>query len=162
MMDIRMPVMNGVEATRRIKNSEGGTDTVVIAVSASAMEEERIEVLSCGADDFIRKPFKEHLVLEALKHHLKINYSCEGDESCQEPAHATHNDFDPDLIPGTVKENIVKAVHGGYHEDLLTLISEVGKSDPGMGKYLKGLADEYEYSRLLSIFSPRNTKEDAS
>ena len=73
-MDMRMPVMDGYEATRRIKGTDQGKGTVVIALTASAFEENRKQVLSAGCDGFIRKPFREEEVFEALSHHLGVRF----------------------------------------------------------------------------------------
>ena len=66
-MDIRMPVMNGLEATRRIKGNEAGVDTKIVALTAHALEEERIEILEAGCDDFIRKPYRASEIFDALR-----------------------------------------------------------------------------------------------
>jgi CheY-like chemotaxis protein len=50
-----MPVMDGHEAIRRIRAMAGGEDTKIIAVTASAMDENRQELMRIGADDFISK-----------------------------------------------------------------------------------------------------------
>jgi PAS domain S-box-containing protein len=58
-MDMRMPVMNGYEATQHIKASPGGQNTKILALTASSFEEERARILEAGCDDFLRKPFRE-------------------------------------------------------------------------------------------------------
>ena len=58
-MDFRMPVMDGHEAIRRIRAMAGGADPKIIAVTASAMDENRQQLMEIGADDFISKPFRE-------------------------------------------------------------------------------------------------------
>ena len=57
-MDIQMPVMNGIEATQRIRAMEEGTGlhTPIIAVSAYALPGERKEILDSGLDVHISKP----------------------------------------------------------------------------------------------------------
>jgi CheY-like chemotaxis protein len=62
-MDMRMPVMDGYEATKQIKATIKGQATTVIALTATSLEEERAIVLSAGCDDFIRKPFREADIL---------------------------------------------------------------------------------------------------
>src|ERR1700683_794730 len=58
LMDFRRPVMDGHEAIRRIRAMAGGKEIKIIAVTASAMDENRQELLKIGADDFISKPFQ--------------------------------------------------------------------------------------------------------
>lgn len=73
-MDMRMPVMDGYEATRRIKAHLKGQATVIIALSASAFDEERTVVFSAGCDDFVRKPFHEEAIFEKMAQHLGVRY----------------------------------------------------------------------------------------
>ncbi len=74
LMDMHMPVLNGYEATYQIKASPAGKNTIVIALTASAFEEQRQVILAAGCDDFIRKPFQEAELLEKLSQHLNITY----------------------------------------------------------------------------------------
>jgi chemotaxis response regulator CheB len=77
-MDLRMPVMDGYEATRRIKAEEGGQQTIIVALTASAFEEDR-QVLEIGCDDFVRKPFHQTVLFETLAHHLDMRYTYAGE-----------------------------------------------------------------------------------
>ncbi|MEI6430504.1 MAG: response regulator, partial [Pseudanabaena sp. ELA607] len=73
-MDMRMPVMDGYEATKHIKSTTKGNATAVIALTASVLEEEKAIVLSAGCDDFLRKPFKEQVIFEALTKYLGVQF----------------------------------------------------------------------------------------
>ncbi|GBF80917.1 PAS domain S-box protein [Aphanothece sacrum] len=73
-MDMRMPVIDGYKATQRIKATTKGQATVIIALTASAFEEERNVVLSAGCDDFMRKPFREEVLWEKIAQHLGVRY----------------------------------------------------------------------------------------
>ena len=68
LMDIRMPEMNGLDATRIIK--EVSTDTPVVALSAYAFEENIREAKAAGCDDFMAKPFKVENLIEMVKKYL--------------------------------------------------------------------------------------------
>ncbi|MCX5882447.1 MAG: ATP-binding protein, partial [Deltaproteobacteria bacterium] len=151
MMDIRMPVMDGVEATKRIKATESGKDTIVIAVSASALEEQRIGVLEYGADAFIRKPFKESVILSEIQHFLGVAYRYESPEpetagGTVLPAPQSLSDLPAELVNG-----MRSAINGGYHEELMALIETVAQQNPSAAQALRQLADEYRYEQLLAL-----------
>ena len=71
LMDIQMPVMNGIEATLRIRETEEvlGTDDPVkiIAMTANTMQEDVEKCLNSGMDAFLEKPFKVDDLVNVLK-----------------------------------------------------------------------------------------------
>jgi len=71
-MDIQMPEMDGVEATRRIINEFGQKRPLIIALTANAMEEDRKFYLASGIDDYISKPIKFEDVFEMISKHREI------------------------------------------------------------------------------------------
>ncbi|MEH1986219.1 extracellular solute-binding protein [Nostoc sp.] len=73
-MDMRMPVMDGYEATKQIRATLKGQATVIIALTASAFDEERFVVLSAGCNDFVRKPFREEVILNMMSKYLGVRY----------------------------------------------------------------------------------------
>ncbi len=74
-MDIRMPEMDGMQATRKIKASEAGAQTKIVALTAHALEDERNEILAAGCDDFIRKPYQDVEIFEALERNLGVRFA---------------------------------------------------------------------------------------
>jgi PAS domain S-box-containing protein len=66
LLDLRMPGMDGLEATRRLRAMPLTRDVVIIAVSASAFEEHRERCLQAGADDFLAKPFRLERLLDMM------------------------------------------------------------------------------------------------
>jgi signal transduction histidine kinase/CheY-like chemotaxis protein len=73
-MDMRMPVMDGYEATKQIKAHLKGQATAIIALTASTLEEERAIILSAGCDDFVRKPFREQVIFDKIAQYLGVRY----------------------------------------------------------------------------------------
>lgn len=83
-MDMRMPSMDGYTATRRIRELEqteptfqrsdrpGGTK--IIALTASAFEDQREGILAVGCDDFVHKPFHTDEIFRKISHHLGVRY----------------------------------------------------------------------------------------
>ena len=67
-MDMRMPELDGIEATRRLMEEFGGTGLKVVATSASALAHEREQYLKAGCDDFVAKPFRAERIYACLLH----------------------------------------------------------------------------------------------
>lgn len=72
LMDKEMPEMSGIEVVRRIKENEAWAKIPVIFLTADKDPETEVECLSCGADDFIIKPFVPLVVNTRVKNILEI------------------------------------------------------------------------------------------
>jgi CheY-like chemotaxis protein len=70
LMDIQLPGMDGLEATRRIKEDPKLREIPVIALTAYAMDSDRTEALAAGCDDYLAKPFEPVQLLEIVKKHI--------------------------------------------------------------------------------------------
>jgi HPt (histidine-containing phosphotransfer) domain-containing protein len=66
-MDMQMPVMGGLEATRRFREQESGPRTPVVAMTANAMEADRDACLAAGMDDFLAKPVRAADLLAVIR-----------------------------------------------------------------------------------------------
>jgi CheY-like chemotaxis protein len=73
-MDLRMPVMDGYEATRQIKALSKEEPPIIIALTGSAFEEERFTALAKGFDDFVRKPFRVETIFTRMREYLGVRY----------------------------------------------------------------------------------------
>ena len=70
LMDVQMPVLNGLEATRVIRNLENGKGVPIVAITAGAIKSEKEACLECGMDDYLSKPFVKEDLFAVLKRHL--------------------------------------------------------------------------------------------
>lgn len=69
LMDMMMPIMDGLEATRHLRAAETGRRTPIIAMTANAMASDRDRCLAAGMDDYISKPIKAPELKQMLQHH---------------------------------------------------------------------------------------------
>lgn len=69
LMDIQMPVMNGIVTAEKIRETESGSDThiPIIAITANAMIGDREKCLAAGIDEYLAKPFQPSLLIEKIK-----------------------------------------------------------------------------------------------
>jgi len=74
LLDLVMPVMDGFEAARRMRDAPDLADLVIIALSASVFEQDRRRSATAGCQDFIAKPVDAGLLLEKLREHLSLEW----------------------------------------------------------------------------------------
>ncbi len=156
-MDMRMPVMDGYEATRQIKASTQGQATVIVALTASSYEEERGILLSAGCDDFIRKPFKEKTLFEVMQKHLGISYIYEpnGDvppQSVEVPIQAMNE------VLRAMPLDWLQALHraavdadGGV---ILHLVQQVPEHQGAIAQGIVQWVENFRFDKIIDITEP--------
>jgi signal transduction histidine kinase len=156
LMDIRMPVIDGLEAARQIKASLEGQATVIIALSASSFEEDRIPMLSAGCDDFIRKPFREGDIYEKLSHHLGVEFVYADKTvpvvSRTITSFVTANDIQ--ILPVQWRADFYQAVLALDLTVMIELLEAIRPQYPQIADYLTELANQFQYDKIQSLFLP--------
>jgi CheY-like chemotaxis protein len=87
LMDVHMPELDGLEATRRLRARPGGEAPLIIGVSASAASEDIQSCLEAGMDDFLAKPVTQGRLLDTLLRHLDASVA-RGDKLVDGPRRA--------------------------------------------------------------------------
>jgi len=155
LMDFLMPVMDGLEAIRRIRASDGGAQTKIIAVTASAMDDNRQELMSNGADDFMGKPFREEELFQKIQAHLGVEFLYADDPADAAPEEVS--ELTPESLsrlPQGLIHLMREAVIGADLDQLLATIQDAEPLAPEVARGLRSLADRFEYQRLLDLFGP--------
>jgi len=156
LMDMRMPGMDGYEATRRIKATERGAVTPIIAVTATSFDDARERVMATGADAYIRKPFRTHEIFEALHKCLGVELVYEERETAPMTTPAAAAPLSREAVAELTEEMVTairEAVEQGDMSRLTALIKEVEASNPALAAGLRSLAAAYDYEKLLELFS---------
>jgi CheY-like chemotaxis protein len=154
LMDVHMPVMDGLEATRRIKADPRGKETIIVTLTASAMDADRRTAFQSGADDFLAKPCREEELLRKIGMVLNIVYDYEQTNEGRDekrPAVALSAERLGHLPPGLVEELSVATRTGKKKQldKLIVNVREIGDSDSAIA--LQELADNYEYDALTRL-----------
>jgi signal transduction histidine kinase/ActR/RegA family two-component response regulator len=152
LMDVRMPVMDGLEATRRIRANPAGQDTVIIGLTASALEDDRRSVLDTGMDDYLLKPYREDKLLETIQARLHLVYLYAGSAPLREPEpmDAPGPPVNPELSAELIGR-LQSAVVNGEKALLDRLIETVKERDARSAGFLQELADKYDYDALAHV-----------
>jgi CheY-like chemotaxis protein len=155
-MDVQMPIMDGLEATRRIRADLEGSDTVIIALTASALDGDRRLAMESGVSDFLSKPLRENVLLKLLQVRLGLSYQyAKREPAAEDPSNST-----PGLAPIPTKLEEVEAgllaalrqaVVNGEKDTLDGLIQQVEEQHGGCAGVLRELADKYEYDALTHL-----------
>ncbi|EFI33634.1 PAS/PAC sensor hybrid histidine kinase [Desulfonatronospira thiodismutans ASO3-1] len=150
LMDMRMPVMDGYEAVERVRGLPGGRDCFIMAVTASAFEEDRQEILNTGVDAYLRKPFQNVELLEELGKGLHLQYIYACNDAPGENAAGPHACLAAPGLPGHILEDLSLAVSEG---DILVLEKIAGKlhrTDPDAADTLLKMIQNYDYRGIES------------
>ena len=169
LMDMRMPVMDGYEATKIIKQKmidnqvEDHKNTTIIALTATAFNEDRKFMLELGCNDFIRKPFQEDILLNKIAQYLGVEYIYESD--------LNHNNINSSeqkkiqkLTPEALKvmpEKWCNFLHDQAtncnQDSVLQLLSEIPEHHQNLKMQLEELADNYQFDEICNLSEQMNS-----
>jgi CheY-like chemotaxis protein len=164
-MDMQMPYVDGHEATRRIRGA-GDSGTVIVALSASAFEEDRERALAEGCDDFVRKPFRAEELFEMLAKHLGVRFIYE-EEASSAAVRSSHGAgltvksstlLDLSGLPRESLAELRRATILADTRRLLGAIEMVSEVDPGLADDLRGHASRFDYRSILAAIDVTGVK----
>jgi PAS domain S-box-containing protein len=152
-MDMRMPVMNGYEATDHIRAHTKGQATAIVALTASVLEEERAVILDAGCDDFLRKPFKEQEIFDTMHKHMGVEYIYE------EPIITSDKETETEVLTPNNLATLPAQLLAGFEDatdrsdpDMIeSLINEIRLQHPTLANGLAELAEIFDYDAILDL-----------
>ena len=148
-MDRRMPVMDGTEATRRIRSLPDGKEVIIVAVTASAFQEDHDEMTRAGMNDFVRKPYRSSEIYECMARHLGVRYVYSNEPAA---GNAPTAELTPAMLQGlapALRSKLGGALLSLDSERINVVIQDIAQIDEPLAKILAHLADNFDYPAIL-------------
>ncbi len=154
-MDMRMPVLNGYEATEQIKSTVKGQATVIIALTASVFEEEKSLVLSRGCDDFLRKPFRSEEIFQTMEKYLGVKYVYAEDNNQFTNDSKISQDMKDELkiLPRELLNDLESAIQFVDLDKIHLLLQTIEGKNSLIVSRLQSYLDNFEYETVLNIIN---------
>jgi two-component system, sensor histidine kinase ChiS len=164
-MDMRMKVMDGYAATEQIRrelkesqsNGHPPASVVIIALTASAFEQDHSRILASGCDDIVTKPYLESTIFEKLEQYLRVRFRYSTDSFSKAASDAPFGSTDQDLTARlkAVPEELLKQMHRATLKGSTTMtlqtIDEIGKSDEALAAALRQMVKAYRMHELIIL-----------
>ncbi|NET46243.1 GAF domain-containing protein [Okeania sp. SIO2B3] len=160
LMDMRMPVMNGYEATTNIRSKLKGKSTKIIALTASAFEEDKRAILSAGCDDFVRKPFQESELLKKIGKYLEVKYIY----AAQKINNENINENSPEKIlnyseitakiakmPLEWTKKLNHAASMGSDDEIFQLLKQIPQGNATLTTALTDLVENFRFDIIIDL-----------
>ena len=152
-MDLRMPVMDGYEATRQIRAQPQGGETVILALTASVFEDERPQAIAAGCNDFIRKPFREEELFAKMAHYLGVHYRYESIDPISIPE-ATPADLTAallliDRMPAEWRSQLHQAATQVDADRILRSMDLIPPEYSPLAMAISDLMNHYRFDRIV-------------
>ena len=159
-MDMRMPVLNGYEATRQIKARPAGQATTIIALTASSFEEEQAVIMAAGCDDFLRKPFREADIFSLMEKHLGIQfiYAEPATDTSQPQEILTPAELA--LLPPELLSKFYRAVKSLDLARIEAQLEEIGQHQPHFIAPLNQFIHNFRFAELLALIEETQTHHE--
>lgn len=150
LMDMRMPVMDGLAATQYIKGRPQGEETAIIALTASAFEEDHAMILAAGSNDFVRKPFRERELLNTIARHLGIEYVYKSRDKMK-TAETPLTVSDMTAIPLHLLDGLHQATIQADIDLMFHYIEQISKVAPHISQLLTECANKFDYDQIIAL-----------
>jgi|GEM_PF-2214592 len=163
-MDMHMPVMDGYEATRRIRQLPGGKDVKIIALTATAFKEQASHILSVGCNDLLYKPYAEQDIFSAMAKFLPLHYVYETQEVQR----------DTDVMSGPKLESqdfqrldneallqLLGAAKVGDIAEMLSLTASLSEENSALKAKLQRYINEFQLQSLIQVLEDMLAQQHA-
>jgi len=161
-MDMQMPVMNGYQAIEQIKATPKGKETIIIALTASAFDEDYHKIIALGCNDFVRKPFKEQEIFGKIQQYLDVSYVYQDqqlDLTHQPPTNGERNHLvreDFAVMPLSWRQQLHQAAYLANEAEIAQLVQQIPRTERFLLERLTELVNRLLFEEIEVLTQPES------
>lgn len=157
-MDMRMPVMDGYEATARIRELPGGDAVKIVAITASAFKEQRKHILEAGCDEVVHKPVQSHEIFDAMAQQLSVRYIYEEQREAVLAEAATLTGEMMEVLPTVLRQALRDAALNLDASAANQVIQRIRSDHPEIADRLQLLVEEFSFDQIMTLLDGENER----
>jgi signal transduction histidine kinase/DNA-binding response OmpR family regulator len=150
-MDMRMPGMDGYEATKIIRSMPGGQEVVIVAITASVLDEQKGEILAAGCDDLVRKPFKEYEIFETMSAQLGVEYRYKAVSAAPKPQSVRLTAGMLAELPPELLQALDETTLALNQQSALQVIDRIQETAPQTAESLRSLVQNFQMGHIREL-----------
>ena len=160
LMDMRMPIMDGYESTRQIRQM--GNECQIVALTASAFASKRQETINAGCNDYLRKPFKENELFAKIKETLGVEYIYEddlNDSAVDNPSQERSFSLTTEslaIMPDSWLQELKDAAGELDDSKIEELIQQIPREHSELANSLTNLTENFQFEQIFELIEISN------
>ncbi|NJP09179.1 MAG: GAF domain-containing protein [Leptolyngbyaceae cyanobacterium RU_5_1] len=152
-MDMRMPGIDGYEATRRIRATPKGQETVIIALTATVFDQQRSVVLEAGCNDFVSKPLQESVIFDKIAQYLGVRFLYE-EEMVRSPSPSDTLELTKDALAVMPREWVTQLHEAAIQANeklIFQLLEQVSPAHAPLASTLATLINDFRLETIIAL-----------
>ena len=157
LMDMRMPIMDGYQATRSIRAMPGGDKLPIVALSALAFEEDRAKALAAGCSELLSKPVNAQNLFQVIGRQLGLVYQYASSQS-EETAATT---ADLNRLPQALCKELTEAAMILDVDAVMAVATQLNSDYPAEAELIAKLASNFRFDSILELLNDQNASSSS-
>jgi two-component system sensor histidine kinase/response regulator len=151
LMDMVMPVMDGIEATQVLRRTFDKESMAIIGISASAFVQDKQRFLDAGANAFLAKPFRDQELLELIALHTNVEFVSEEIQPAAQQQAKTMVGLDLSVVPPILLCELEEAAERLDLKLVGDIAARIGKEHPDIGNGIAAIAAGFRFERIVTL-----------
>jgi CheY-like chemotaxis protein len=156
----RMPVLDGIEASRCIRGLPGGERVKIVAIGATLSKAQQSEITAAGMDDLVDIPYRADEIYDCLALQLGLEFIHAMPSATRESGNNELTAEKMAVLPGDLRAEFKQVLECLDEQRIVESIRRAGDIDAELGKILAGLVGRFDYPQILAVLSKLETLDE--